>query len=87
MLLTRIAYYYPSVSSPGLVSNYTEAVANGTRSLQHLLALPETGQVDADTWVAAEAVGLGPAVRGHPAGDRLAAPAAGGMSHGPPADL
>ena len=59
VLLTRIAYYYPSVSSPGLVSDYTEAVANGTRSLQHLLALPETGQVDADTWVAAEAVGLG----------------------------
>ena len=59
VLLTRIAYYYPSVSSPGLVSDYTEAVANGTRSLQHLLALPETGQADADTWVAAEAVGLG----------------------------
>ena len=59
VLLTRIAYYYPSVSSPGLVSDYTEAAANGTRSLQHLLALPETGQVDADTWVAAEAVGLG----------------------------
>ena len=58
VLLTRIAYYYNAVSSPGTGSVYTDQTAAGTRSLQHLLGLPETGEVDADTWEAAEGLGL-----------------------------
>ena len=58
VLLTRIAYYYNAVSSPGTSSVYTDQTAAGTRSLQHLLGLPETGEVDADTWEAAEGLGL-----------------------------
>ena len=58
VLLTRIAYYYNTVSSPGTGSVYTDQTAAGTRSLQHLLGLPETGEVDADTWEAAEGLGL-----------------------------
>ena len=58
VLLTRIAYYYNAVSSPGTGSVYTHQTAAGTRSLQHLLGLPETGEVDADTWEAAEGLGL-----------------------------
>ena len=58
VLLSRIAYYYDTVSSPGIVSVYTEEAAAGTRGLQRLLGLPETGEVDADTWQAAEGLGL-----------------------------
>lgn len=58
VLLSRIAYYYNAVSSPGTGSVYTDQTAAGTRSLQHLLGLPETGEVDADTWEAAEGLGL-----------------------------
>ena len=58
VLLTRIAYYYNAVSSPGTGSVYTDQTAAGTRSLQHLLGLPETGEVEADTWEAAEGLGL-----------------------------
>ena len=58
LLLARIAYYFDSVESPGLSLVYTEAMADGTRSLQQLLSLPETGIVDANTWAAAEALSL-----------------------------
>ena len=57
-LLARIAYYYDDVSSPGVTEEYTEDVAAGTRTLQALLGLPQTGTVDADTWTAAESLGL-----------------------------
>ena len=58
ILLARIAYYYDDVSSPGVTEEYTEDVAAGTRTLQALLGLPQTGIVDADTWTAAESLGL-----------------------------
>lgn len=58
VLLSRIAYYYDTVPSPGSQSFYTQEVETATRSLQHLLGLPETGEVDADTWEAAEGLGL-----------------------------
>ena len=58
VLLSRIAYYYDAVSSPGLLSVYTDEVETGTRSLQRFLGLPVTGTVDADTWDAAEGLGL-----------------------------
>ena len=58
LLLSRIAYYFESVESPGLTPVYTEAMADGTRSLQQLLDLPVTGVVDANTWAAAEALSL-----------------------------
>ena len=58
ILLARIAYYYDTVTSPGITYIYTPAMADDTRSLQRLLGLPETGTVDADTWTAAEALGL-----------------------------
>ena len=58
VLLSRIAYYYDAVSSPGLLSVYTDEVETGTRSLQQFLGLPVTGTVDADTWDAAEGLGL-----------------------------
>ena len=54
----RDAYYYDAVSSPGLLSVYTDEVETGTRSLQQFLGLPVTGTVDADTWDAAEGLGL-----------------------------
>ena len=58
VMLSRIAYYYDTVSSPGILSAYTEGVETGTRSLQQLLGLPVTGAVDDDTWEAAEGLGL-----------------------------
>ena len=58
VLLARIAYYYDAVRSPGLTADYTDALADATRSFQTLVGLPVTGEVDADTWTAAEAVGL-----------------------------
>ena len=58
ILLARIAYYYDDVTSPGVTEEYTEDVATGTRTLQALLGLPQTGIVDADTWTAAESLGL-----------------------------
>ena len=58
VLLARIAYYFPAVSSPGVTAAYTEALAEGTRSFQQLVQLPATGRVDADTWTAAEALGI-----------------------------
>ena len=58
VMLSRIAYYYDTVSSPGILSAYTEEVETGTRSLQQLLGLPVTGAVDDDTWEAAEGLGL-----------------------------
>ncbi len=58
VLLARIAYYYEAVYSPGVTASYTAAVADGTRSLQQLLMLPETGVVDADTWEGAVALSL-----------------------------
>ena len=44
VLLSRIAYYYDAVSSPGLLSVYTDEVETGTRSLQRFLGLPVTGR-------------------------------------------
>ena len=58
VMLSRIAYYYDTVSSPGILPAYTEGVETGTRSLQQLLGLPVTGAVDDDTWEAAEGLGL-----------------------------
>ena len=58
VLLARIAYYYDAVRSPGLTADYTDALADATRSFQTLVGLPVTGEVDADTWTAAEAVSL-----------------------------
>lgn len=58
VLLSRIAYYYDTVPSPGSQSFYTQEVETATRSLQRLLGLPETGTVDGDTWDAAEGLGL-----------------------------
>ena len=58
VLLARIAYYYDTVRSPGILPDYTEDVAAGTRGLQQLVGLPVTGVVDADTWDAAEGLGI-----------------------------
>ena len=58
ILLQRIAYYYQSVKSPPLSSQYTEETANATRSAQELLGLSQTGVADAETWTAVEALSL-----------------------------
>ena len=58
ILLQRIAYYFDSVESPPLSSQYTEETAAATRSAQALLNLPETGIADAETWTAVEALSL-----------------------------
>ncbi len=58
LLLERIAYYFSQVEAPGLSNEYSEQAAVATRSLQELLGLPVTGNVDADTWAAAEALSL-----------------------------
>ena len=77
VLLARIAYYFPAVSSPGVTAAYTEALAEGTRSFQQLVQLPATGRVDADTWTAAEALGIA-LLTGALDASALALPAAGG---------
>ena len=77
VLLARIAYYFPAVSSPGVTAAYTEALAEGTRSFQQLVQLPATGRVDADTWTAAEALGIA-LLTGALDVSALALPAAGG---------
>lgn len=58
LLLQRIAYYYDSVASPALSSQYTQETANATASAQELLGLPATGVADAETWTAVEALSL-----------------------------
>ena len=58
ILLQRIAYYFESVESPPLATEYTEETAAATRSAQALLNLPETGIADAETWTAVEALSL-----------------------------
>ena len=58
LLLQRIAYYFSSVENPPLSDQYTEETAASTRSAQELLALPETGIADAETWTAVEALSL-----------------------------
>ena len=77
VLLARIAYYFPAVSSPGVTAAYTEALAEGTRSFQQLVQLPATGRVDADTWTAAEALGIA-LLTGALDASALALPAGGG---------
>ena len=77
VLLARIAYYFPAVSSPGVTAAYTDALAEGTRSFQQLVQLPATGRVDADTWTAAEALGIA-LLTGALDVSALALPAAGG---------
>ena len=58
LLLQRIAYYYDSVASPALSSQYTQETADATASAQELLGLPATGTADAETWAAVEALSL-----------------------------
>ena len=58
LLLQRIAYYYQSVESPALSSEYTAETAAATRSAQELRGLPATGIADAETWTAVEALSL-----------------------------
>ena len=58
LLLQRIAYYYDSVQSPPLSSQYTQETADATSSAQELLNLPATGVADAETWMAVEALSL-----------------------------
>ena len=58
LLLQRIAYYYDSVASPALSSQYTQETADATASAQELLGLPATGAADAETWTAVEALSL-----------------------------
>ena len=58
LLLQRIAYYYDSVASPALSSQYTQETADATASAQELLGLPATGTADAETWTAVEALSL-----------------------------
>lgn len=58
LLLQRIAYYYDSVASPALSSQYTQETADATASAQELLDLPATGVADAETWTAVEALSL-----------------------------
>ena len=58
LLLQRIAYYYDSVASPALSSQYTQETADATASAQELLGLPATGVADAETWTAVEALSL-----------------------------
>ena len=58
ILLQRIAYYFDSVENPPLSNLYTNETADATRSAQALLDLPETGIVDAETWMAVEALSL-----------------------------
>ena len=58
LLLQRIAYYYDSVASPTLSSQYTQETADATASAQELLGLPATGAADAETWTAVEALSL-----------------------------
>lgn len=57
-LLERIAYYFYSVQSIGRTSVFTSALVTSTRSFQALEGLPETGEADEDTWLAAEALSL-----------------------------
>lgn len=56
--MQRIAYYYDSVASPALSSQYTQETADATASAQELLGLPATGVADAETWTAVEALSL-----------------------------
>ena len=58
LLLQRIAYYYDSVASPALSSQYTQETADATASAQELLGLPATGAADAETWTSVEALSL-----------------------------
>ena len=58
LLLQRIAYYYDSVASPALSSQYTQETADATASAQELLGLPATGVADAETWTSVEALSL-----------------------------
>ena len=58
LLLQRIAYYYDSVASPTLSSQYTQETADATASAQELLGLSATGAADAETWTAVEALSL-----------------------------
>ena len=58
LLLQRIAYYYDSVASPALSSQYTQETADATASAQELLGLPATGVADVETWTAVEALSL-----------------------------
>ena len=58
LLLQRIAYYYDSVASPALSSQYTQETADATASAQELLGLSATGVADAETWTAVEALSL-----------------------------
>ena len=58
LLLQRIAYYYDSVASPALSSQYTQETADATASAQELLGRPATGGDDAETWTAVEALSL-----------------------------
>ena len=58
LLLQRIAYYYDSVASPALSSQYTQETADATTSAQELLGLPATGVADAETWTSVEALSL-----------------------------
>ena len=58
LLLQRIAYYYDSVASPALSSQYTQETADATASAQELLGLPATGVADTETWTSVEALSL-----------------------------
>ena len=58
LLLQRIAYYYDSVASPTLSSQYTQETADATASAQELLGLPATGAADAETWTAVDTLSL-----------------------------
>lgn len=57
-LLSRIAYYFDTVADPGLTNLYNADMELSVRNFQALEELPQTGQVDETTWIAAEALSL-----------------------------
>lgn len=57
-LLRRIGYYFYAVEPVDRTDTYTEALAAAVRSFQALESLPQTGETDEATWLAAEALSL-----------------------------
>ena len=57
-LLSRIAYYYPSVLNPDVTDAFTPRMEQSVKDFQALLNLPRTGVVDEVTWLAAETLSL-----------------------------
>ncbi len=57
-LITRIAYYFETIAKVGLTDTYTVVLQNAVKDFQALEGLPQTGEGDEVTWLAAEALSL-----------------------------